>query len=404
MKIFYSACLFCFFYGYTFAQIKVSTITNQFPGSGGVKLDQEGNIYIGNFGDDLSESTGSQIWRIDKSGNRSLFASGFIGASGNAFDSQGNFYQANISGSSISKITPGGETSTFVTNGISCPVGIVFDQDDNMYVCNCCGNLGNTIRKVTPSGVSTRFASGSIFRCPNGITIDPSGNLYVSNFGNGSVIKITPQGTPSFFANIPGNNNGHIAYSAAHNALFVNSHGSSNVYKLTLDGDRTLVAGTGVRGNKDGMVNEATFSRPNGVALTPSGDTLYLNSSIPTVDNLAANIRPLNPSVVRMITGLGGGIVSDTKEEWQYKGVELRHFPNPVKEKLTITYDLPVSMPISVQLFDLLGRKIATLDEGQKVAGSQTISYDVSQLEEGIYHYSLIHKDFVMTRRVMVGR
>ena len=329
MKRFIIICVFACISTLLYTQRKVSTLTTQFPGSGGVKLDKAGKIYVGNFGDDLSQGVGSQIWRIDKNGNRSLFASGFVGASGNAFDSQGNFYQANIGGAKISKVSPEGSVSTFVTHGISCPVGLIFDEEDNLYVCNCCGTFGNTIRKVTPEGVSTRFAGGNIFNCPNGITIDPAGNLYVSNFGNGTVVKITPQGTPGFFASIPGNNNGHLTYSSAHDALFVNSHGSSKVYKLTLNGDLSVLAGTGVRGNKNGDTDQATFSRPNGIALTPSGDTLYLNSSIPTVDNLAINSRPLNPSVVRMITGLGGNVVSNLSKEWAYEGVELSHFPKP---------------------------------------------------------------------------
>ena len=148
------------------AQITVKTITEEFPGSGGVKLDKQGNVYIGNFGDGLQNSNGTQVWRLNKEGELKVFATGFTGASGNAFDSQGNFYQSNIGGGFVSKVTPTGTVSTFANNLISCPVGIAIDKADNLYVCNCCGQFGNTITKVTPAGATSQFASSNLLSCP----------------------------------------------------------------------------------------------------------------------------------------------------------------------------------------------------------------------------------------------
>lgn len=203
---------FFFFSFNLFAQITVNTVTDPFPASGGVKVGPDHNVYIGNYGDALPNANGSQIWVYEPStGILSEFANGLQGASGNAFDSQGNFFQSNIAGSYISKVTQEGFVSTFTSVGISSPVGIAIDEEDNLYVCNC-GN--NTIRKVTPKAVSTQFSSGSLFACPNGITLDGSGNLYVSNFNNGNVIKINAGGYPSLFATIPGGNNGHLTYSS----------------------------------------------------------------------------------------------------------------------------------------------------------------------------------------------
>ncbi|MCO6487198.1 MAG: hypothetical protein J5I98_02215 [Phaeodactylibacter sp.] len=57
----------------------------------------------------------------------------------------------------------------------------------------------------------------------------------------------------------------------------------------------TRIAGNGQRGNTDGPADQSTFSRSNGVALSLTGDTLYLNSSIPTIDDPGNNHYPLNP-------------------------------------------------------------------------------------------------------------
>lgn len=366
--------------------LTVSTITEEFDASGGVKFGPDGHLYIGNFGASLSQGSGSQVWRLNlETLELEVFATGLVGASGNAFDSQGNFFQSNIGGGYISKITPEGQVSTFVSEGISAPVGIVVDDQDNLYVCNCGGPFANTIRKVTPEGVSTQFAGGSIFRCPNGITIDTAGNLYVSNFNNGNVIRITPEGQTGVFAVIPGGNNGHLTYFEPFNALFVNSHGSSSVYTVNLE-DRVVsrIAGTGQRGNADGPAGQATFSRPNGVALSNTGDTLYLNSSIPTVDDPGNNHYPLNPSVIRMITGIRG-LFTGMGHVRKRKGWQARLFPNPSKGIFRLGLELERKDELQASVFDSAGKELSAEAWGTIPAGPLQKTLNVGELPAGWY-------------------
>ena len=53
-------------------------------------------------------------------------------------------------------MTPAGVVSTFVSSGLSDPVGLAFDAAGNLYVAND-GN--NTISKVTPAGAVSTFVS-----------------------------------------------------------------------------------------------------------------------------------------------------------------------------------------------------------------------------------------------------
>ena len=373
-------------------EVVVSTMTDEFPGSGGVTIGPDGLIYIGNYGDALPNANGTQVWRMDLEGNLEVFAIGLQGASGNDFDSQGNLFQSNIAGGFISKITPDGMASTFVSSGITGPVGIIIDEEDNLFVCNC---SNNSIRKVTPQGASTLFLANPVLSCPNGITRDYQGNLYVANFNNGNIVKITPEGMASIFANIPGNNNGHITYSPSDTVLYVNSHGSSRVYRLSMEGERELVAGSGIRGNTDGLSSEATFSRPNGIAVTGSGDTLYLNSSIPTTN---AGL-PLNPSVIRRITGVG---LTDISDQWIYEGLDLRCFPNPATTHTTISYTLPFSLSTQLNIFDINGKLIRKIDNGFQTAGQHHLSWDTSFLQSGLYQLVLTNGDFSLARRVLI--
>lgn len=374
------------------AQIRVETITDEFPGSGGVKLDTEGNVYIGNFGDGLQNSNGNQIWKLDTEGNLTIFATGLSGASGNAFDSQGNLFQSNIAAGTVSKVTPSGSVSTFVTNRISCPVGIAIDKEDNLFVCNCCGQFANTITKVTPSGSASQFAASNLLACPNGITLDHEENLYVSNFNNGSVIKISPEGQTSFFASIPGSNNGHLTYSAIDSLLYVASHGSSRIYSLSLDKELEVIAGSGIRGNRDGDAATATFSRPNGVAITPSGDTLYVNSSIPTTNT---NL-PLNPSVLRRVTGVNPGIKTGVENISNFSTFHIS--PNPSQYYLSIDLSIKTTETLRFTISDTLGRSIETW-KAEAITGKNKWEKNTTRLPKGIYILTISNAQDEISRR-----
>ncbi len=249
------------------------TVVEELPAAtGGVAVDEEGYIYVADIGEAPARH-GSTVYRVSPDGaSVEIFAEGFDGASGNAFDSQGNLYQSNISSRSISRITPEGEVSIFVNSGLSGPVGITIDADDTLYVANCF--LG-FVQRVTIDGESTRFAESPLFNCPNGIALDEVGNLYVANFSGGHVSKITPEGEVSDFASIPGGNNGHIVYRDG--VLYVVARGFNQVYRLSLEGEYELLAGSRERGNTDGPALEASFSKPNGLAFSPDGTLLYIN-------------------------------------------------------------------------------------------------------------------------------
>lgn len=279
-----------------FSQTMVTTLTDTFSGSGDVEFDKHGNLFIADYGDALPNSNGTTVWQFDSVNGLVPFCdSGLLGASGNDFDRHGNLIQANIAANKISMINDQGVAANLASAGIVAPVGVAVDSSDNVYVCNC-GN--HRIMKIDSSGNVTTLSASSLLSCPNGMALDGDGNLYVSNFNNGLVLKIEPDGTTTQLADVPGSNNGHVEYDPVNDILYVASHGSHAIYRLTLAGELQIIAGTGQRGNQDGDVSQATFSRPNGVAISADGERIYVNSSIP-VTNVGL---PLNPSVVRVIT------------------------------------------------------------------------------------------------------
>ena len=273
---------------------QVNTLTEEFAGSGGVAVDADGFVYVADFGLLLSNANGNRVWKIDPSdGSMEVFATGFAGASGNDFDSQGNLIQSNIAGSRISRITPDGDVTTIATaiDGIQGPVGIAVDPDDNIFVANC---GGASIARISADGSEKGiFVNHNLLSCPNGLTMDDDRNLYAANFNNGRIVKITPEGEVSALASIPGNGNGHLTF--ANGVLYVAARNANQIYELTLEGEFTLLAGTSARGNDDGNALESTMYVPNGVRVSPDGRTLYWNDAVST------NGPRLNPVLLRAL-------------------------------------------------------------------------------------------------------
>lgn len=276
------------------ANTDILEIITELPiGTGGVEVDSDGNIYCSDFGRSLNSPPGTLVYKVTPNGESSIFASGLAGASGNTFGPDGNFYQSNIAGGTVSIITSSGQVSTFVS-GMSSPVGIVFDVGGNLYVANC-GD--NTIKKVDSNGQVTTFASGTLFNCPNGITIDDNGNLYVANFSNSNVVKIDPQGNSSVFSTFNGGNNGHITF--FENNLYVVARAANQIFRVDLQGNQELIAGSGTRGHVEGSALEAGLSLPNDLMFTADGQFLYINDSKP-VSGTPAN-SDIQPTYLKRI-------------------------------------------------------------------------------------------------------
>ena len=63
--------------------------------------------------------------------------------------------------------------------------------------------------------------------------------------------------------------------------------------------------------------------------------------------------------------------------------------PNPFRGWTSISYDLPAATEVSLDLFDVAGRRIRTLDRGPRSAGPHQVRLDAQGLPAGIYYYRI---------------
>lgn len=266
---------------------RVVTLADSLVGGvGGVAVDRIGNIYSADFMD--------TVWRIRPDGRVEKFATGFYGPSGNYFDAQGNLLQSNFFGNYISKVDRHGDHAIWVEDGLSGPVGITVHPEGDVFVVNC---TANTVSRIEGNR-ALLHAESDLFRCPNGITTGSDGALYVVNFSDGAMLRVDLEGNTELFATIPGGGNGHVA--VARGMFYVTAFQTNRIFTVSPEGDVQHVAGTGAFAEVDGAPLESAFVFPNGIAVDPKGDRLFVNDYInrtpPGVD-----IPPVPMANVRMI-------------------------------------------------------------------------------------------------------
>jgi hypothetical protein len=75
-------------------------------------------------------------------------------------------------------------------------------------------------------------------------------------------------------------------------------------------------------------------------------------------------------------------------------------YPNPFNAQTIISYDLPKEADVRLEIYDLLGRRIATLAEGMQEAGSHQTVWDGSGVSSGIYFYRLKAGDYTDIKKM----
>jgi hypothetical protein len=71
-------------------------------------------------------------------------------------------------------------------------------------------------------------------------------------------------------------------------------------------------------------------------------------------------------------------------------GIQLfQNYPNPFNPSTTITYILDQPSEIKIQVFNMLGQKVATLTEATKSAGKHSLRWNAEEFSSGVYIYRL---------------
>jgi len=79
-----------------------------------------------------------------------------------------------------------------------------------------------------------------------------------------------------------------------------------------------------------------------------------------------------------------------------------QNYPNPFNPTTNITYVIPKAENVSLKVYDVLGREVATLVNEVKPAGVYTVPFNASNLASGVYFYKLQAGSFVQTKKMLL--
>lgn len=79
-----------------------------------------------------------------------------------------------------------------------------------------------------------------------------------------------------------------------------------------------------------------------------------------------------------------------------------QNYPNPFNPATKIDYQLPVNCFVTIEIFDIIGNRIATLINEEKQAGSYTVEFNASEFSSGIYYYKFTAGEFTDVKKLVL--
>jgi len=173
-----------------------------------------------------------------------------------------------------------------------------------------------------------------------------------------------------------------------------------------------------------------TITAPAGFAISANSDTEFVSSmkiaytgGILSAQTIYVKFLPIEAlNYTSSIINIGGGAsdqivsvsgygisVNDVKKEGIGRTFELcQNFPNPFNPQTVISYKLSAISDVSLKIFDILGREIATLVNGIQYAGEHKVEWNGKNsagklVGSGMYFYKLKSSNgFVSVKKMLL--
>ncbi len=161
------------------------------------------------------------------------------------------------------------------------------------------------------------------------------------------------------------------------------------------------------------MYIEAATGNTVTVTVTPEQVAYFISAAINIVKpdyaeelskTLAHLENVMKPYRVSPFASLQGNTTSDRvlSENTPVDFSLSQNYPNPFNPTTSISYSLPVPSRVTLKIYNMLGREVATLVDGEQSAGEHIAIWNASDLPSGAYFCRLSADGFIATKQLML--
>ncbi len=131
--------------------------------------------------------------------------------------------------------------------------------------------------------------------------------------------------------------------------------------------------------------------------VTDGSDTLQVHGSY---GNFGDDFSPIGRTIyMTNSVNVSDELLTGTPKEFALE----QNYPNPFNPSTNINFALPQASEVTLTVYDMLGRKVATLISGEQLqAANHSVRFDASALASGMYIYRIEAGSFVSTRKMML--
>ncbi len=147
--------------------------------------------------------------------------------------------------------------------------------------------------------------------------------------------------------------------------------------------------------------NDVIYSKDEGITWQKFSSGLPASGirSI-TIDNDGYGLVSTLSGIFRSTGSLTN--ISSKHNEMHNAYILTQNYPNPFNPTTTISYSIPKPGLVTLKVYDILGREIATLVNENKLSGNYEIKFNASNLASGIYFYQLHAGNFIETKKLIL--
>ena len=160
----------------------------------------------------------------------------------------------------------------------------------------------------------------------------------------------------------------------------------------------------GTPGESDVFPNLPENLRENATGDSLIVDLLYFNDTNPGVSLFTGGNDPSEGiwyyervAIERPVTG-----IEDASTVKIGDFALAQNYPNPFNPSTKIEYSLKKASDVTLEIYNVVGQKVAVLVNERKPAGLYEVNFDASNLSSGLYFYTLKSGDVNLTRKMML--